>query len=222
MNFCGRVIDETFGYRVGNQQANIERMIRDFKIYESDQGRTPLVFVFEGITIPSAICDDDIQNGWVVHATDIDAGTSILKTQRVCSRNYLQARGTVFRSFGRQEIGEPVDYANLVNFSPINQFGAEVVVASKQKQEFCSETDIYTPGMRFYISIPSLMSLSNYVPFLGGHAVRGYFMLGEVDYCVVTAAEVEEKVPWTPKAFTEAANELFAKKISNQGKQVTR
>lgn len=221
VNFCGRVIDETFGYQVGNQQASVGRMIRDFKSYESGQGRTPLVFVFEGISIPSAVCDDDTQDGWVVHATDTEAGASILKMRRLCSRHYLRLTGTAFRPFGRQELGEPADYSDLVNFAPLDRCGAEVVVASKQHEKFCSETDLYTPGMRFYFSVPSLAVHANYVAFLGGHAIRGFVVLDEVDHCVVTAAELGKNVAWTPKTFSEAADALFEEKISNQGVQAT-
>ncbi|NQT14326.1 MAG: hypothetical protein HQ582_16340 [Planctomycetes bacterium] len=219
--FCGRVIDDTFGYRVGVQQANVAGMIRDFTRYESGQGRTPLVFVFEGISIPSPV-RGNVQDDWLVHATDTEAGASILRTRRLCSRSHLRANGTAFRSFGRENLDEPADYSDLVNFAPLNQPGAEVVVASKQHERFCSETDAYTPGVRFYLSVRRLMSLPQYVAFLGGHAVRGSAELDEVGHAVVIASELNADMAWTPMAFTEAADALFEKRICDQRDRAAR
>ena len=129
VNFCGLVIDETFGYRVGNRRPNIERMIRDFRSHESSRERTPLVLVSEGISIPPAKADG-AKDGWVVHSTDAEAGESVLKMQHLCSRQSLRERGVAFRQFGRQELGEPVDYSDLINFAPLHQSAPEVVVAS--------------------------------------------------------------------------------------------
>ena len=73
--------------------------------------------------------------------------------------------------------------------------------------------------MRSYFRISGLMSQPHYVAFLGGHAVRGFVMLDEVGHCVVTAAELDETLAWTPKAFTQAADDLFRERMSNQGVQ---
>lgn len=214
-SFCGQVVDGTFGYRVGHQHPNVSAMIRDFQAYEARQGRVPLVFVFADAAIPHAMPDNP-QDGWVVHATDPAAGASILAMRRLCSRHYLRSCGTAFRTFGRQELGEPPDYADLVNFAPLRQSWAEAVVASKQHGKFCSETDAYTPGVRFYFNIGSLMAQPNYEAFLGGHALRGFVELEHVIHCVVTATEVSGTGVWTPKSFTEAADRLFEGRYSRR------
>ena len=143
---CGcKATDGIFGYRVGDQVANVAAMIRDFRSYEARQGRTPLVFLLPGTSIPPAPRERDAA-GWVVHSTDSEAGNRILRSGLLCSRNHLNKLGIRFRAFGRTELGEPHDYADLVNFANPHEPWAEVVVASKQHGRFCSENDRYSPG----------------------------------------------------------------------------
>ena len=220
VNICGPVLDGVFGYRVGDKEPNLAGMLRDFRDYESQQGRTPLVFVLEGVSIGPSTREPPA-TAWVVHATDHSAGDSILTSGQLCSRHCLHEHGLTYRSFGRQDLGEPPDYGDLINFAPIEQPGPELVVASKQHQRFCSVTDSYTPGMRFYFRVDSLMAHPSYIAFLGGHAVRGYMRLAEVEHCVVSASELDESVTWTPNTFTRAADSLFKKRISNQAVEAT-
>ena len=206
---------------MGNQHADLARRIRDFKRYEQQQGRTPLIFVVDGAGIPTAPRDDTM-DGWVVHATDSEAGAFIRESGRLCSRRHLCTKGIEFRYFGRKDLCEPEDYSDLINFAPLGHPAPELVVASKQHERFCSEADEYTPGIRIYFHILSLMALPAYVPFLGGHAVRGEVLLDEVRHSVLTASELDNHVPWTPKTFTMEADRHFRRRISNHGAQATR
>ena len=88
-------------------------------------------------------------------------------------------------------------------------------MASKEHERFCSETDVYSPGLRFYFRLSSLIMQPTYVAFLGGHAVCSFVELDKVDHVVVEATEFEQSTRWAPETFTDAGNELFEKRISN-------
>lgn len=206
---CGcKATDGIFGYRVGDQVANVSAMIRDFRSYEARQGRTPLVFLLPGTSIPPAPRERDAA-GWVVHSTDSEAGNRILRSGLLCSRNHLNKLGIRFRAFGRTELGEPHDYADLVNFANPHEPWAEVVVASKQHGRFCSENDRYSPGVRLYFRIQALIDQPNYTRFLGGHAIRDFVELERVEHLAVTLENLGRRPDWTPSAFSREADRLF-------------
>ena len=219
VSFCGHVIGDVFGYRMGIETPNIRDVIRDFIDYESLHNRTPLVFMLKGTSFPApspADAGSQPQNDWVVHSTDVQAGEGVLTSGFLYSRRRLEEDNVTFRNFGRAAIGEPTDYSDLVNFATIDGYGPEIVVASKEHGRFCSEGDSYCPGARFYFRVGSLQQQPGYTRFMGGHAVRDSLPLDQVNHCVVTVTDVAQRPSWTPKAFTEVANKAFKQRIAEE------
>jgi hypothetical protein len=216
--FYGQVLDGVFGYRMGAETPKIRTIIRDFLKYETTQGRTPIVFLFRGISFPTTMQDqnDSFLENWVVHSTDHVAGKSILSSKRLYSHTCLQGQRISFRPFGREVLGEPPDYFDLINFAAVDGYGPEIVVASKEHGRFCSEMDEYHPGLRFYFKVTSLQKQAGYTPFMGGHAVRGSLSLDRVDHYIITPSDLKERPSWTPRTFTEAANQKFGERISDK------
>ena len=128
----------------------------------------------------------------------------------------LRGEGISFRPFGREVLGEPPDYFDLINFAPVDAYGPEIVVASKEHSRFCSETDEYHPGVRFYFKVTSLQEQTGYTQFMGGHAVRGRLSLDRADHCIISPSDLRERSSWTPRTFTEAANQGFKERISDK------
>lgn len=150
--FCGLIQGPIYGYRIGIETPGLGEVIRDFQDYESAQGRTPLVFILRGLSLPAPLAtaaENSVLPDWVVHSTDADAAESILRTGCLHSARRLQHLGIVFRPFGRAVLSEPADYYNLINLAPAEGYGPEIVVASKQQGRFCSEKDSYHPGVQF-------------------------------------------------------------------------
>ena len=121
-----------------------------------------------------------------------------------------------FRPFGREVLGEPRDYFDLINFAPVDGYGPEIVVASKEHSRFCSETDEYRPGVRFYFRLTSLQEQAGYTPFMGGHTVRGSLSLDRVDHHIISLSDLADRSLWTPRTFTEAANQRFGERVSDK------
>ena len=217
VSFCGQVIDGLYGFRMGDRTPNLETIVRDFRNYEAPQGRTPMVFALKGALIPTT--DQDAGNSsaeWVVHSTDGDAGESILCSGRLLSHKRLREEGISFRAFGRGVLGEPPDYFNLIQFANAEEYGAEIVVASKEHGRFCSDADEYNPGVRFYFRVESLKEQPGYTAFMGGHAMRDGLSLDQIDYVNIRVEDLPEKPPWTPRKFTDAANRRFEEIISKR------
>ena len=212
VNFCGQVLDGIFGYRRGINTPRLREILYDFKAYESSYGRTPLVFLRSGLTLPKACMSENSQSfkeKWVVHSTDKEAGESILKCGCLFSWTYLQMAKMSFRTFGRTTLGEPLDYFNLIDFASVDAYAPECIVASKQHRKFCTKSTLYTPGIRFYIKVSSLCALPGYTPFLGHIRVREVVHLDAVQYHKITPADLGEEFQWTPQSFTDRANEKF-------------
>lgn len=214
--FCGQILDGLFGYRIGIETGNLDGIIRDFHDYESSQGRTPLVFIFSRFSLSAPIRKNTADSNWVVHSTDDGCGQSILRKGMLCSHHHLRAMGIAFRQFGREVLGEPFDYFDLINFASCDGCGPEIVVASKEHGRFCTEDDEYHPGKRFYFRVADLQRQPGYTRFMGGQAIHGNLLLDRVDHCVVSVADLPEKQSWTPRAFTEEANQKFEELISNK------
>ena len=51
---------------------------------------------------------------------------------------------------------------------------------------------------------------------MGGHAVRSSLFLNRVDYHTVSLSHLPDRLSWTPRTFTEAANERFEEMISKE------
>jgi hypothetical protein len=151
---------------------------------------------------------------WVVHSTDARAATTICEERCLRSSLSLQYQGIVFREFGREELIEPIDYWNLIHFSGVACCGPEVVVASKEHGRFCSETDEYHPGTRFYFRVSSLQEQAGYTPFMGCHTVRDRLSLDRVDHRIISSSDLRKKPWWTPRTFTDEANRMFREGFS--------
>ena len=215
-SFCGQVVEGIFGYKMGVEAPKVGATIRDFVRYETAHGRTPIVFVLKGVSLPGTMQDQDESSSesWVVHSTDSVSGEAILDSRCLYSHSCLCSQDRSFRAFGRRALGEPEDYFDLINFASVEGFGPEIVVASKEHNRFCTETDEYQPGMRFYFRFTGLKEQTGYTAFMGGHAVRGSLSLDLIDHHVVSASDLPASSSWTPRTFTEAANQEFVKRIS--------
>jgi len=222
--FCGQVLNSVYGYRMGIKTPRLHDILRDFEEYESSHKRTPVVFVHKNVTLshPRAT-GNSVQEEWVVHSTDKDAGASILRSGCLFSRQHLEDTGISFSAFGRETLGEPRDYFDLIEFAlvddPLFLYSPECVVACKQQERFITKTDRYTPGIRFYFENASLRDLPGYTPFLGRTAVRKVVPLDRVHHWKITPADLGDKSEWTPESFTDAANERFREWISNKSSQ---
>ena len=219
--FSGQIFNGVFGYRMGTKTPRLHDILRDFEDYESSHQRTPVVFVHKNVTLshPCATGNNQsVREEWVVHSTDTNAGASILRSGCLFSRRHLEDTGISFSAFGRDTLGEPRDYSNLIDFAsvddPLFLYCPEGVVATKQHERFVTKTVRYTPGIRFYVENASLRDLPGYTPFLGRTAVREVVPLDKVHYWKITPADLGRESEWTPESFTDAANERFREWIS--------
>lgn len=211
---CGSMFRGVIGYRVGTATPNIRQVINDFLNYETAQRRTPLLFALGDCALPLEHVPAQDDPEWLVHSTDDSAGQSVLETGCLYSRAALKAQGTAFRAFGREVLGEPADYHDLINLSPLDSCAPEIVVASKEHGRFCSEEAHYHPGIRFCFCVQDLVTQPGFVRFMGGIAIRHSLQLGSIRHVTVSASELPQSSSWTPKSFTAAANGLFRQKQS--------
>ncbi|MEX0776443.1 MAG: hypothetical protein WD042_12135 [Phycisphaeraceae bacterium] len=111
------------------------------------------------------------------------------------------------------DLGEPKDYANLIQFDLFDSVGCETVVAAHQVGRYVSEDEFYEPGIRFYVDAHRIIKAGLATRFGGGMVVRGQLPLEPYLLAAVSAldlAPAAQAAARTLRTFTAAANELFA------------
>ena len=159
---------------------------------------------------------------WVVHSTTLGAGESILAEGRVKSLASLRGEGRKISGLGRDELGEPPDYADYVVLGRVDQVNAEHVVSSRQKGRIVTDPDFpYQPGGRFYFDHHRIIE-AGLAARDGLHLTKVHGELPLFPY-LVGSVSIKEFSPrmWTPRTFWEAANEkFFAEKVRETEKGI--
>jgi hypothetical protein len=199
----------------------------DFVRYENKNGRTVIIETSSGVATashiealekqtpsPGIIRDSD--EPFLVHSTDATAW------RKIQSAGELTA--TAFLSTGRNKSDpsdetaeymrhEPPEYKEHIMFGSVSTTSTEVVVSAFQKKKMVLREDVeYDPGARIYIDNHTLIRDGLDVrDGLHTMKVHGHLSLKYMA-AVVTVDDVE--MPhglhrWTPRTFTEKANELF-------------
>jgi len=225
VNFCGGGKTGPYTFRLGADSPSLWRSLADFLRYEGEHGRQvilscpdsmeldPLVDrALQDLPGPTAVRPQDPK--WVVHSTTSESWASIRRDGCVKSLAALQEEGKKISGLGRDELGEPVDYADYVVLGRIDEVKAEHVVSSRQKRRIVTEADVpYQPGVRLYFD--------NHRIIAAGLATRDGLHLTKVrnrlplSRYMVASVRVSEfpSQTWTPRAFWEAANALFIRKV---------
>jgi hypothetical protein len=229
LHYPGRCRSERgcFSCQVGLQSRELAPGIADFLRYESDQGRTVIISCPADVdasglveralaTTPTGntVRDDDPK--WGVHSTTLERWHRIQQCGELRSMARLHKEGTAWPEIAFEQLGEPPEYREYIVLGGMESIGCENVVASHQKgYVFTDENAPYTPGIRLYFDLHSIIK--------DGLAVRdGLHLIKVRDHLrlepyLVAAIGIRDLDPgggvskWTPGSFLEAANDFFRK-----------
>ena len=228
VNFCGGSKTGPFTFRLGADCPGLGRSLADFLRYEAQHGRQVILSCPERMdadalvsqalrdTPQAAIVRPDDPR-WVVHSTTIDAWASIQADGCVKSLAALQGEGNRISGLGRDELGEPPDYADYIVLGRVDEVNAEHVVSSRQKGHIVTDPDLpYRPGVRLYFDNHRIIEAAVAVrDGLHSTKVRRELPLSPYMMASVSATELPDQT-WTPRTFWQAANDLFYRKVGTE------
>ena len=204
-------------------------VVADFVRYETSQGRKPVLFLtgeMDGATFvkealastPAAHVVRETDEPVLVHSTALAAGREILLDGEIKSWACLAREGKTptWHRLRSSDLGEPADYADLIQLDRVGSAGCEVVVASHQSGRYAREDEPYEPGMRFYVDAHKVIRSGLDVRFSGGVVVRERLPLQPFVRTVVSLLDVDPEGKtsvWTPNSFTAAADEMFLQRV---------
>ncbi len=231
--FVGTSESGLFHYQFDRNDPNVAAIVADFIRYENEHGRAPMLFFPEDIDVdawvahalsvtplPHVIRDTDPE--YLVHSTSVEAGRQILRDRELKSFSRLCREGSSpsWHHLRSDSLGEPSDYARHINFGPIDSPWVESVAASHADGRFLTPDDPYVPGYRFYVHGHKIIEAGLDVRVAGAVKVRDRLPL---DPHLAAAISIQDADPhreaarWTPRMFTQEANNVFAGMLDKTG-----
>lgn len=234
--FSGRSRAGCWLLRLGTGARDLEQRLVDFISYENHHGRTAILD-FPGEIHPEDFLTRATEKAlgpsewrpsdpeYVVHSTALRSWEKIRAHRLMKAASRTESRPLPARGGIRNEIDdylseEPPEYREYIMFGSLGSV-SEMILASYTAGKFqLVESTPYTPGARLYFDNRRIVTDGRCTRD-GLHSTKVYGSLPLQGYLLfsVTAKDLAYKgspTAWTPRSFSERADQLFADFMSGR------